>query len=205
MGPELAISTAMVPPTAAPPTLAIEMRELALTRVKWSGSSRGTADAWVTVNAFEATRQPRATGNSHNELSSTSASTQHRNPAGKGDTDRPPSAVPEAVQERPDERRDDSERSHCQQQELGHLRPSLLGGQGEEQVPASDTATVASPAAARNCTVNQPCQPALTGPTGRGEAVHGTRAPLDLAAYKAAARRDNAPGALEDVLLHVTI
>ena len=79
-GPAWEIATAMPPPIAAPPTFAIEIRELALTRVKPSGSRRGTAEAWVTVKALEATRQPSAAGKSSSELSSTSASTQHRKP-----------------------------------------------------------------------------------------------------------------------------
>ncbi len=40
------------------------MRELALTSVSPSGSSRGTADARVTPYALEAIRQVRAAGNS---------------------------------------------------------------------------------------------------------------------------------------------
>ena len=78
--PTWAMATARPPPIAAPKTLAIEIRELASTRVKLSGSRRGTADAWVTVNDLEATRQPSAAGKSQRELCSSSANTQHNQP-----------------------------------------------------------------------------------------------------------------------------
>ena len=65
--PACAMPAAITPPTAAPPTLAMEIREFALTRVKPSGSSRGTADARVTVKALEATRQPSAQGKTQAE------------------------------------------------------------------------------------------------------------------------------------------
>ena len=174
---------AMPPPTAAPTTLAIEIRELALTRVKFSGSRRGTADAWVTVNALEATRQPSAAGNSHSELSSTSASTQHRNAAqGQRDPDRPAAAVPEPVEERPDQRRHDGERCHGQQQELGHLGPGLVGGQGEEQRSGQRHRDRGVPGGGEELQVDQPGQPALARPARQGVAVDGPGPALDLAA-----------------------
>src|SRR3990170_3739238 len=46
-------------------TPASEMRPLALTRVRVSGSRRGTAAARVTPYALDDTRQPRASGKSH--------------------------------------------------------------------------------------------------------------------------------------------
>ncbi len=44
---------------------------MAFTRVTPSGTSRGTAAALVTPYALEATRQPRAAGNSQSELFTT--------------------------------------------------------------------------------------------------------------------------------------
>ena len=57
------------------------MRELALTRLSCGGSTRGTAAARVTPYAFDATRQPRAAGNSAtvSPVPTASARTQHRN------------------------------------------------------------------------------------------------------------------------------
>src|SRR5665811_1581953 len=73
-------------PTASGAEMAVpavptnEIREFAFTRVKPSGSRRGTADALVTPYAFEATRQPRAAGNNAAEPETTaSASTQQQN------------------------------------------------------------------------------------------------------------------------------
>lgn len=58
---------------------AIDTRPFALTSVKSAGSSRGTAAARVTPYALEATRTPRAAGNSHTDSSTTApASTQHK-------------------------------------------------------------------------------------------------------------------------------
>ena len=66
---------------AAPATALSEMRELALTRLSLSGSTRGTAAARVTPYALDATRQPSAAGNSAtvSPERTASASTQHRN------------------------------------------------------------------------------------------------------------------------------
>ena len=57
------------------------MRELAFTRLRPSGSTRGTAAARVTPYALDATRQPSAAGKSVTESPrvTASASTQHRN------------------------------------------------------------------------------------------------------------------------------
>jgi hypothetical protein len=151
-GPSWAMPAAIPPPTAAPTTLAIEIRELALTRVKFSGSSRGTADAWVTRNALEATRQPSAAGTARTSCPAHRPAPSTGTPGGQGGSDRPAPAVPEAVEERPDQRRDDGERGHGQQQELGDLGPGLVGGQGEEQGAGQRDGDAASPAAARNCT-----------------------------------------------------
>jgi hypothetical protein len=60
--------------------LAIENRELALTRVMLSGTTRGIAAAVVTAYARAATRQTKATGSTQTEPSASSAaSCQDRN------------------------------------------------------------------------------------------------------------------------------
>ncbi len=66
---------------AAPATDASEIREFAFTRLSCSGSTRGTAAARVTPYALDATRTPRAAGNSATESPEPTApaSTQHRN------------------------------------------------------------------------------------------------------------------------------
>ena len=59
---------------------ASEMRAFAFTSVKLSGISRGMAAARVTPYALDATRTPRAAGNSAVEpVTTAEASTQHRN------------------------------------------------------------------------------------------------------------------------------
>ena len=92
---------------AAPAMPASEIRELALTRVRPSGSSRGTADARVTPYALEAIRQVSAAGKSQSESSATApASAQAaERPDRHGRADRPAAAAAEAVEERPDQRR----------------------------------------------------------------------------------------------------
>ena len=60
--------------------LAIENRELALTNVMPSGTTRGIAAAVVTAYARVATRQSKATGSTHADPSASSAaSCQLRN------------------------------------------------------------------------------------------------------------------------------
>ena len=166
--PNCAMPAAMPPPTAAPTTLAIEIRELALTRVKFSGSRRGTADAWVTRNALEATRQPSAAGNSHSELSRTSASTQHRNA-------RRASVTPIA-QRRPCRNRSRNGPISGATMANGAMVSSRNWatwgrawsvGRVKNSVPASDTATVASPAAARNCRWVSRARPLSPAPPDR--------------------------------------
>ena len=120
-GPTRLSAAASAPPAAAPPTPASEMRELALTRVKPVGSSRGTAAARVTPYAREATRQPRAAGKSHGRgrRHGTGQHPGEEGPQGQRRTDRPAAAVTEPVEQRADERGHDGERRHREQRGTG--------------------------------------------------------------------------------------
>ena len=166
--PSWAMPAAMPPPIAAPATLAIEIRELALTSVKPSGSSRGTAEAWVTRNALEATRQPSAAGNSHSELSSTSASTQHRKARR--------ARVTPIAQRRPCRNRSrkgpisgatTANGAMVSSRNWATCGRAWSVGRVKNKVPASDTATAASPAAARNCRCVSRARPLSPAPPDR--------------------------------------
>ena len=123
------------PRRAAPTMPASEMRALALTRVRPSGSRRGTAAARVTPYALDATSTPSAAGNSQRRLGrdrgrqhpAQERADRHRR------ADRPAAAVAEPVEERPDQRRHDRERQHRQAQEQRDLAAGLAGRHLEEQ------------------------------------------------------------------------
>ena len=121
--------------TAAPTTPASEIRALALTSVIPSGSSRGTAAAFVTPYALEATRHAERGREQHVRLVDHRVGehpAQERPERHRG-ADRPPAAVAEPVEERPDQRRHDRERQHRHAEEQRHLAAGLVGRHLEEQ------------------------------------------------------------------------
>jgi hypothetical protein len=131
----------------------IETRPLALTRVKVSGRSRGTAAARVTPYALDATSTPSAAGNSHTDSVTTApASTQqrkaliamvppiaHRRPCAKRSRNGPISGATIA------------NGSMVRPRKSATWPRASPEGTWKKSVPASEIATAASPAVLNEC------------------------------------------------------
>ncbi len=162
------------PRSAAPATELSEIRELALTRLSRSGSTRGTAAARVTPYALDATRQPSAAGKSATVSPEPHGVREHpaqERPQRHRRADRPAPAVAEAVQERPDQRRDDRERQHRQAEEQRDLAAGLVGGHLEEQRAGQRDRHRGVAGPVERVQLDQPRQPALAGALGVGGAA----------------------------------
>ncbi len=145
------------------------MREFALTRLSWRGSTRGTAAARVTPYALDATRQPSAAGNSATESPERTASarTQHRNAR---------SAIVAPIAHRrpwlkrsrngPISGRDDRERQHRQAEEQRDLPAGLVGRDLEEQRAGQRDRHRRVAGAVERVQLDQPGQAAVPGPLG---------------------------------------
>ena len=157
----------------------------------------------MTRNALEATRQPRAAGNSHSELSSTSASTQHRKA-------RRASVTPIA-QRRPCRNRSRKGPINGATMANGAMVSSrnwaTCGrawsvGRVKNKRPGQRHRDRGVAGRGQELQVRQPGQPALAGPTRQGVAVHRPGPALDLAADEPATGGHGARGALPEVVLH---
>ena len=155
------------------------MRELAFTRVKPAGSSRGTAAARVTPYAREATRQPRAAGKEprRGRPDGTGQHPGEERPQGQRRADRPAAAVTEPVEQGADERGHDGERRHGEQEEQGDLAACLSGRDAEEEGAGQGDREGRVAGAVHGVQLDQPGQAALARPAGGGVAAHppGTR------------------------------
>ena len=178
------------------------MRPLALTRVRLSGSRRGTAAARVTPYALDETRQPSASGNSQVD----SVRHRRRQPPDQERADRhrradrPAAAVAEPVEERPEQRRHDRERQHRQAEEQRDLAARLAGRHLEEQRAGQRDRHRGVAGGVEGVHLDQPREPRPVGALGvRGAARLAQGEPAEAAGHPRGARdrraRCREPGA----------
>ena len=178
--------------SATPTMPAIDTRPLALTSVKLSGSSRGTAAARVTPYALDATRTPSAAGKSPcDSVTTASASTQHRKARR--------AMVAPIAQRRPWANRSRNgpisgatiaNGSIVSAEEERHLAPRLAGGDLEEEGARQRDRHRRVAGGVEDVHLDQPGQARLAG-------TLGVRRPLGLAHRVAAGPAGRAGGRTE--------